>query len=110
MVKNDKSDIEAKDLQKKLKYPTDEQLFSIPSNRTPRFLGAYTYDKLPEDASSRDIVQIRIPLENGRKLCDGYLNEVKDRDLIIMTKNMAGYYMEQKMILMIIGIIHISYA
>lgn len=72
MVKNDKSDIEAKDLQKKLKYPTDEQLFSIPSNRTPRFLGAYTYDKLPEDASSGDIVQIRIPLE---KIKDGLMKK-----------------------------------
>ena len=51
--------------------------------RIPRFLGVYNYNDLPKDASSGDIVQIRIPTE--KHYADGKYNTILDKDLIIMT-------------------------
>ena len=53
------------------------------NKRIPRFLGVYNYNDLPKDASSGDIVQIRIPTE--KHYADGKYNTILDKDLIIMT-------------------------
>ena len=53
------------------------------NKRIPRFLGVYNYNDLPKDASSGDIVQIRIPPE--KHYADGKYNMILDKDLIIMT-------------------------
>ena len=53
------------------------------NKRIPRFLGVYNYNDLPKDASSGDIVQIRIPPE--KRYADGKYNTILDKDLIIMT-------------------------
>ena len=53
------------------------------NKRIPRFLGVYNYNDLPKDASSGDIVQIRIPAE--KHYADGKYNTILDKDLIIMT-------------------------
>ena len=53
------------------------------NKRIPRFLGVYNYNDLPKDASSGDIIQIRIPTE--KHYADGKYNTILDKDLIIMT-------------------------
>ena len=62
----------------------DTIFYEINKNkRIPRFLGVYNYNDLPKDASSGDIVQIRIPTE--KHYADGKYNTILDKDLIIMT-------------------------
>lgn len=84
--KNNKSndEIESRNLQNKFKYPTNDELLSITNpRRTLNFRGVYNYNDLPKDASSGDIVQIRIPIE--KHYADGKYNTILDKDLIIMT-------------------------
>ena len=84
--KNNKSndEIESRNLQNKFKYPTNDELLSITNpHRTLNFRGVYNYNDLPKDASSGDIVQIRIPTE--KHYADGKYNTILDKDLIIMT-------------------------
>ena len=83
---NNKSNnkIEGHNLQNKSKYPTNDELLSITTpHRTLNFRGVYNYNDLPKDASSGDIVQIRIPPE--KHYADGKYNTILDKDLIIMT-------------------------
>ena len=53
------------------------------NKRIPRFLGVYNYNDLPKDASSGDIVQIRIPTE--KHYADGKYNTILDKDLTYKT-------------------------
>lgn len=83
---NNKSNnkIEGHNLQNTFNYLTDDELLSITTpHRTLNFRGVYNYNDLPKDASSGDIVQIRIPIE--KQYVDGKYNTILDKDLIIMT-------------------------
>ena len=59
--KNNKSDIEAKDLQNKIKYLTDDELLSITTpHRTLNFRGVYNYNDLPKDATTGTVYSLEI--------------------------------------------------
>ena len=59
--KNDKSDIEAKDLQNKTKYPTNDELLSITTpHRTLNFRGVYNYNDLPKDVITGTVYSLEI--------------------------------------------------